>query len=486
MAAITKSEGLTASERYLKGLCERSFLSLWSYPNLFRDQGGGHELCDLLVVFGDDVIIFSDKSCAFPRTGKLETDWSRWYRRSVRDSAKQVFGAERWIRRHPDRVFLDQACTRPFPLDLSKPERFWFHRIVVAIGATDRCREELGGSGSLMLTPKMSDGQSPDDRFPFTVGWVFTEKPYVHVFDDVTLDILLGELDTVSDFTAYLRKKEDFIGKGHLGSAAGEEDLLAAYLRTMNAAEEHDFPRPGDADIVYFDESGWRSLMSRPEFLARRERDAVSYTWDRLIEVFAKPIADGSLAFGQELGVQAHERGVRVMAAEGRLGRRVLADLLLDLLAKTSLQGTNARLVLSRQRPDVGYVLLLTSPIEYSDYDEYRKNRSTRLSAYGFVAKYLYPALQDIVGIGTEPTGNNGSSQDLFYFDAREWSAEDAEKARRLHEDVGLFKNMRVSNHSEKEFPVGVGRFTPDQARRARNRRKQDARRARERGTRNK
>jgi hypothetical protein len=34
-----RSEGTTASERYLAKLCQKSFLSLWSYPNVFRDQG---------------------------------------------------------------------------------------------------------------------------------------------------------------------------------------------------------------------------------------------------------------------------------------------------------------------------------------------------------------------------------------------------------------------------------------------------------------
>ena len=71
--ATYKSKGLTESERYLANLCEKSFLSLWSYPNVFRDQGrkegkgDGKELCDLLVVFDRDVIIFSDKSCAVQR-----------------------------------------------------------------------------------------------------------------------------------------------------------------------------------------------------------------------------------------------------------------------------------------------------------------------------------------------------------------------------------------------------------------------------------
>ena len=96
------SDGVTASERYLARLCRRSFLRLWSWPNLYRDQRAGpktegKELCDLLVVFGRHVFIFSDKDCQFPVSDNLQTDWSRWYRRAVFGGAKQVWGAERWI-----------------------------------------------------------------------------------------------------------------------------------------------------------------------------------------------------------------------------------------------------------------------------------------------------------------------------------------------------------------------------------------------------
>jgi hypothetical protein len=44
-----RSEGLTASEKILAELCDKSFLKLWSYPNLFRKPT--KELTDLLVVF---------------------------------------------------------------------------------------------------------------------------------------------------------------------------------------------------------------------------------------------------------------------------------------------------------------------------------------------------------------------------------------------------------------------------------------------------
>ena len=76
--AIEKSKGTTESERLLADLCEKTFLGFWSYPNLFRDQGGGKEICDLVVIFGNHIILFSDKSCEYPDTGNTQHDWARW------------------------------------------------------------------------------------------------------------------------------------------------------------------------------------------------------------------------------------------------------------------------------------------------------------------------------------------------------------------------------------------------------------------------
>src|SRR5689334_2207219 len=110
---ITKQDGVTVAERYLSQLCTKSFLSLWSYPGIYRDQGvagsgDGKEVCDFLCVFGNDIIIFSDKDCQFPSSGRLDVDWARWFRRAVQKSAEQVWGAERWIKSYPDRVFIDR------------------------------------------------------------------------------------------------------------------------------------------------------------------------------------------------------------------------------------------------------------------------------------------------------------------------------------------------------------------------------------------
>ena len=233
---VIKAEGVTASERYLAKLADKSFLNLWSYPSLFRDQqqsgsGDGKELCDLLVVCDRQIIIFSEKTIAWPN-GELDVAWNRWAKRAVRDAAKQAKGAERWITKYPDRIFLDRGCKTPFPIDFPSPEDRIIHRVVVAKGAAQACREHVpNSSGSMIIKPAIKGNKhwsgAPGETEPFSIGDVDPSGSFVHVIDDVALDVIMGELDTIRDFTDYLDKKEVFVRSGRLSQAHGEENLLA-------------------------------------------------------------------------------------------------------------------------------------------------------------------------------------------------------------------------------------------------------------------
>lgn len=161
--------------------------------------GDGKEVSDLLVVFENHIIIFSDKHIHFEKTEPVEIGWSRWFRKAVLKSAQQVWGAERWIRQFPNRLFLDKQCKTPFPIQVPDPAKATFHRVVVAHDASRFCREYFGGSGSLMLDSGVV-GEQQHSRHPFTIGRLNQDRGYVHVFDDTSLDVVMNYLDTVSDF----------------------------------------------------------------------------------------------------------------------------------------------------------------------------------------------------------------------------------------------------------------------------------------------
>ena len=273
---IEQPEGVTVAERSLKKLCDRSFLSLWSHAGIYRDQGkvaNGHgkEVCDLLVVFENHIIIFSDKDCKYPNTGNARLDWSRWYRRSVERSADQVYGAERWIKMYPDHLFLDRTCIHRFPIELPSADSLKFHRIVVAHDAAVRCRSELGRSGSLMIIPAIIGKMHYDDNAefppslpfgvtPFAIGQIDPARGYVHVLDDVSLDIVMQNRDTITDFVDYLSAKEEFIESGRLAWAAGEEDLLAWYMMNWDRWARHSFvlpPECGDTRKLAIKQGQW-------------------------------------------------------------------------------------------------------------------------------------------------------------------------------------------------------------------------------------
>lgn len=237
---LSDAEGVNASERLLTKLCRRSFLSLWANPNLHTDEGfrngagAAKEFTDVLMVFGDDVILFSDKHVEFNQNKPLEVSWPRWYRRAVSHSAKQLYGALSWIKRFPQRIFLDSKCTRALPIELPSPDRARYHLVAVTRGSFEACSKHFPGSLGTLLIQSDLEGDA-HEKAPFTVGILDRSKPFVHVFDEFSLEFLLTELDTATDFVDYLIARERFLSdQSKLVHATGEEQLAAAYLLTMD------------------------------------------------------------------------------------------------------------------------------------------------------------------------------------------------------------------------------------------------------------
>ena len=152
-------------------------------------------------------------------------------------------GAERWLKSHPQRIYLDRKCTKPLPIQFPEPDSAVYHLIIVAHGCEDRCKSEFGGDGSLMFESSL--GYNGEEKLlsstPFMVGDLDKDKTFIHILTDSTLDILLGTLDTISDFTSYLEKKEKFIRNMEAVFFPGEEELLAFYLKDINDEVVHDF-----------------------------------------------------------------------------------------------------------------------------------------------------------------------------------------------------------------------------------------------------
>jgi hypothetical protein len=171
LAQQVNNPGLNETERLVFELCTKSFLSLWSYANP-QGKTPGKELCDILVVCEPDVIIFSVKEVIFAEEGNEEVNQARWFKRAIEDSVKQIYGAERWLNSASHVIRKDGTSGLPLPTLAVRR----LHRIAVALGGKGKVWKSFGDFG----------------------------KGFVHVFDERSLEVVMSELDTITDFIKYL------------------------------------------------------------------------------------------------------------------------------------------------------------------------------------------------------------------------------------------------------------------------------------------
>lgn len=139
------------------------------HPNPKKPDG--KELCDLLVVFDDTAIIWQIKDLKVDAEGKYEGA-------EVAKNLRQLGGARR--------AMFDLKL----PIELENPRR----------------GKELFDPDQIqtvhLIAVLMGESEEP---FPFVQ---FLKNKMIHVFTREFADLALSELDTVSDFCAYLCAKE--------------------------------------------------------------------------------------------------------------------------------------------------------------------------------------------------------------------------------------------------------------------------------------
>jgi hypothetical protein len=446
------SAGVTPTERFLASIARDSFLSLWSYSNPYRDQGklGSHghgkELCDLLVICQNDLIIFSDKECVFPETGDLSLDWSRWYRAAVRDSASQIFGAERWIRNFPDRVFVDRECKERPHAPIPNTASARVHRVIVAHGVSAKYARQQGHSrDSLRLISRLKG----DDhlRAPLAIGQVDPARGYVHVLDQGSIGTVVQELNTVTDFLVYLSWKEEIVTKGLLASAESELDLLAEFLvgRTPGlvlAGRTRLAVNPG----------AWDAYRGSAAYSLKVEADKVSFTIDQLIEELIQGALDGRVLPDHQEGftLSTLERAIRWLAREPRLRRRVLGKAWADKIRETPHNQVGVRWL---EMPGIGdpWYLILVMPRTAGQTEmEYRDHRFKRLLEYTLAGKVIGRAPNDILAVATD---HKTRSTDVLLLERSLWGSEQEEAARAFLGGRPFFKYAGRFPVVADEFP---------------------------------
>jgi hypothetical protein len=141
---------------------------------------------------------------------------------------------------------------------------------------------------------------------PFCIGRVDPNRPFVHVFDEMSLQCVMHEIDTTPDFIEYPKRRAVLLATPNpVVIAPGEEELLANYIDDQQRK-------------------------------AKIDANEISYLWDHLVEHLIKELPERASPQpdGDPSSIN-RETALRVMASETRFSRRMYGRHLAEVLEST-------------------------------------------------------------------------------------------------------------------------------------------------------
>ncbi|MCL4416827.1 MAG: hypothetical protein M1365_09045 [Actinobacteria bacterium] len=372
-------------------MATKTFLIDWCFLN--PKLQNRKELCDLLVVFDDTAIIWQIKD--------LKLDKNNNYKKTeVNKNLRQLAGARR------------QLFELKTPIPLKNIRR------------SEEIFDSLKMKHIFLISVLLGEGE---DVFQFTEE---IKNNKVHVFARVFTQIVLNELDTVSDFINYLKAKELFLDtEKSIIIMGGEEEFLARYL-----IDSRSFDSFKNSEFIVIKEGLWKNLQNDSAYKAKKKEDRISYGWDSIIN----RAHEGSIQY---------EFIARELARPNRFHRRYLSKVFFEdhIIAHKTKEGDLYRCILSTD--GVTYCFL------FHDEPEPRINRKNMLFLICWIARGMYKENKKIIGIATEMKIRPTCSYDFVLRHQPDWTEEDQIKMEKLQKDIGIFVNPIVKHTHEDEYP---------------------------------
>lgn len=382
---------MTPSEKYVADLCNQSFLPFWSFPNPLGKKD--KELCDVLVVCGNNIIIISVKDIKVSNHKDKSIQYSRWIKQAVDDSIKQIFGAEKFLK-SVDKIKLKNRKTQ---IELPKKEDRIIHRIAIAFGS--------------------------DYDFPLPMG--YDTRGFVHVFDEKSTALIISELDTITDFTVYLKAKVQLLDTKEM-FLPEESDFLAFYIQT---GLEFDYP----LDTIAGAGGLWEAYEKSEEYEKYLKMARPSYIWDYMIKHLYNYHIKQNTSNERRSDL---ERTLRVINKEPRMNRIELGMSLDNAINNK----VNARILMIPNENHLYVFMPLTS--------KNWKGKENELELRCVVARYLNPQVDTVIGIAIGSNGKEDSVYDFCYHFTPDLTDDFIKHAKEIQEEFNYFNDPKFSKSS--------------------------------------
>ncbi len=378
------------AENALHELAEKTFLADWCYPNPMLPDG--KELCDLLVVFDDIAIIWQLKDTKLDEHGNIKES-------DIQKNQRQLLGARRQL----FELKTDITITNPRRgSEIFNPSDIKNIHLISAF---------FGDMPILLSTNKK------------------VKEHLIHTFTKNFTEIVLNELDTISDFQRYLMDREQ-LSNTALISTGGEEQILGYYL-----SNNRSFDKFKNYNFALLEDDIWKGLKNNPKYKAKKEADQVSYLWDGIIE----RSHDGNNP--------QYELIARELARHDRLARRMLSNAFFDAHKIAHNSSEIFRRYVIMEDMNVVYCFL------FQDDPEPRENRKSHLTAMCHVTRSKHID-KKIIGIATEAKIRPMSSYDFALFDVHEWTENDQKALEEIQANTDILQNPNMQHVHDDEYPA--------------------------------
>lgn len=389
---------MTPSEKFVFELSKKSFLPFWSFDNPIGKKG--KELCDVLVICENIIIIISVKDIKVSNLKDINVKYERWVKKAIHESSDQIHGAERYLQTC-NKILLKDKKTW---INLPPKNEMKIYRIAIAFGSPNTFPLPMGDFG----------------------------KGFVHVFDEQSTLTVFEELDTITDFVSYLEAKENFF-IGRRVQASNELDFLAFYIETCF----HIDPR---ANYISIEKGLWETYEASEDYKKWKEEIRISYFWDNMINHLYNYhiIGSNSTIKREEL-----EEAIRLINLEPRMDRIELGMVLEN--AKNS--GVKARMIKAPEGKKHTYVFI---PLNDKNWN----NKESELKLRCAVARVDNPDTEIIIGISIGESSKGEECFDIVYLKMKEITNEFTNCVEDIKKELGYFdkpiysysKDMRKNN----------------------------------------
>ncbi|PXV61069.1 hypothetical protein CLV62_1263 [Dysgonomonas alginatilytica] len=380
---------MTPSEKYVSELCEKSFLPFWSYLSPLGKNN--KELCDVLLICENDIVIISIKDIKVSDHPDPSVQYNRWHSKAIDGSLSQIYGAERFIE-SVEEITLNNRITK---IKLPEKKDRVIFRVAVAFGSKK--------------------------DFPLNTGDF--GNGYVHVFDEDSTFTVINELDTFPDFINYLKAKEQFT-KGKIVKVPKEVDFLALYIKT---SLEFDYT----PDTIIIDEGLWNEYTKSDEYIKWKKDIKPSYIWDEIITTLYKLHIEGKANSEKHSELEIATRAINL---ESRMNRIELGIVLEDMLKRN----IRARMLKEQPHTNHTYVLLRADKKNW-------ESKESELQLRCFIAKKDNPNVTKIIGLTFGIDENGNDMFDLAYFYLPELNEEAKRRIEIVQQELGYFTNPQIS-----------------------------------------